>query len=411
MLLLSIIHSSLLIKREFLSLLILIVAFVCSGGGSYLKACQHCPKSESVTIKSDLTSTNLTTTPTPAYKHLMAIEFNTPKLNPKDQVYVASLDVPSEYKRLFVETQYHLNDVIGGYMNFNQIIYRKSGSNVDAQPVFDRLIAIKYSGYEDGYTVQEVQDRASCLTGSDPGGWGTKRTNPHSICIMDYEFLLDPHQVVSIGGTSALQAKLTIVDGIAHEYFHHFQRAHALDRGLDYQYGHSSVGAPTWWIEGAASLFNRLWTLQEYSNISELKGLQEEQVTQLINLPEHYTIFLKQVQGVISWDDRGIDADWYLSQSDERYDTMTPNCDVMLVAAYLAHLTSYQTLWIDIPQDYYELGFKGSFEKNTGMTLQAFYDCFNGFMHSRDPNESPPVGFFPTEPINTYADFWRIRSE
>ena len=83
----------------------------------------------------------------------------------------------------------------------------------------------------------------------------------------------------------------------------------------------------------------------------------------------------------------------------------------MFVAAYLAHLTSYQTLWIDIPQDYYELGFKDSFEKNTGMTLQAFYDCFNGFMHSRDPNESPPVGFFPTEPINTYADFWRIRSE
>jgi len=90
---------------------------------------------------------------------------------------------------------------------------------------------------------------------------------------------------------------------IAHEYFHHFQRAHALDRGLDYQYGPGSVGAPTWWIEGAASLFNRLWT------------------------------------------------------------------------------------------------------------LQAFYDSFNGFMHSRDPNESPPVGFFPTEPINTYADFWRIRSE
>ena len=169
------------VKREFLSLLILIVAFVCSGGGSYLKACQHCPKSEPVTIKSDLTSTSLTTTPTPAYKHLMAIEFNTPKLNPKDQVYIASLDVPSEYKKLFVETQYHLNDVIGGYMNFNQIIYRKSGSNVDAQPVFDRLIAIKYSGYEDGYTVQEVQDRASCLTGSDPGGWGTKRTNTHSI--------------------------------------------------------------------------------------------------------------------------------------------------------------------------------------------------------------------------------------
>ncbi len=133
------------------SLLILIVAFVCGCGGSNLRACQHGSKSESVPTKSDLTSANLTTAPTPAYKRLMAIEFNTPKLNPKDQVYIASLDIPSEYKRLFVETQYRLNDVIGGYMNFNQIIYRKSGSNVDAQPVFDRLIAIKYSGYEDGY--------------------------------------------------------------------------------------------------------------------------------------------------------------------------------------------------------------------------------------------------------------------
>ena len=45
-----------------------------------------------------------------------------------------------------------------------------------------------------------------------------------------------------------------------------------------------------------------------------------------------------------------------------------------MATAYLAYLTLYKTVWIDILRDYYELGFCGSFEKHVGMTKQVFYD-------------------------------------
>ena len=61
-------------------------------------------------------------------------------------------------------------------------------------------------------------------------------------------------------------------------------------------------------------------------------------------------------------------------------------------------------LWVDIPSDYYELGFERSFEKHTSMTLDEFYVKFNAFIREADPN-NPPEGFFPKEPIDSYVTF------
>ena len=38
---------------------------------------------------------------------------------------------------------------------------------------------------------------------------------------------------------------------------------------------------------------------------------------------------------------------------------------------------AYKTVWIDIPQDYYELGWWGAFEKHVGLTKQEFFDEYN----------------------------------
>jgi hypothetical protein len=89
--------------------------------------------------------------------------------------------------------------------------------------------------------------------------------------------------------------------------------------------------------------------------------------------------------------------------AEESYETM--RCFFGMANAYLAYLTSYQTLWVDIPMDIYELGFEKSFQKHTDMTLQEFYDQFNAFLSQGDPNDPPPAGFFPEDPIRDYVDF------
>ena len=68
---------------------------------------------------------------------------------------------------------------------------------------------------------------------------------------------------------------------LGHEYFHHYQRVHALDRGLDYQSDRNNpettVQAPRWWIEGAAVAFQNAWFRENWQSLPELKGLTLEQ--------------------------------------------------------------------------------------------------------------------------------------
>ena len=98
---------------------------------------------------------------------------------------------------------------------------------------------------------------------------------------------------------------------------------------------------------------------------------------------------------------------------DEENAIQPSGCDASLMAvAYMAHLTSWKTVWIDIPQDYYDLGFWGSFEKHIGMTNQEFYDAYNKLLRSGDIDDDPPEGWtFPEGPISAYADFWKIAPE
>ena len=83
----------------------------------------------------------------------------------------------------------------------------------------------------------------------------------------------------------------------------------------------------------------------------------------------------------------------------------------MMAAPYLASLTSWQTVWIDIPRDFYnlELGFWGAIEKHTGMDTQTFYDNFNAFLRSGDPEDDPPPGWQPQPgPFTNYVDFFDL---
>lgn len=369
-----------------------------------------------------------TATPTPmitAKGKLIGIGFNVPKLGSVREVnqeYVASLDIPSVHKERFLDIQSNLNGVLGGYPNYLYIAFNKKGTERDAQPVFDRLSTAKFSGYEDGYTVAELIDRQSCLTGSNQGKPRTSTTNPYSICIENLAFIENPFD----GPIEQLKnypekalGKLSL--HYAHEYFHHYQRVHALDRGLDYQADRNNpettVQAPTWWIEGAAVTFQNAWYKSNWQSLSFFKDKTWEDVRVSIadvTAPYIYKEIRGNIQGTSLKDELRGDCspDWYLTALEDTYKTASDCTASLMATAYIAFKTSYKTVWIDIPRDYYDLGFWGAFEKHVGMTKQEFFDDYNEFLRSGDPDDDPPAGWVPPEgPISAYADFLQIIPE
>ena len=85
------------------------------------------------------------------------------------QEYVASLDIPLEYRERFIEVQNNLNTVLGGYPNYVYIAFNPDGTEEDAQPVFARLAEATYSRYERGADTP-AEPRERCLSSHDPGG-------------------------------------------------------------------------------------------------------------------------------------------------------------------------------------------------------------------------------------------------
>ena len=205
---------------------------------------------------------------------------------------------------------------------------------------------------------------------------------------------------------------------LAHEYFHHYQRVHALDRGLDYQTDRdnpeTTVQAPTWWVEGAAVTFQNAWFRENWQSLPELKGLTLEQAlsTSIANETNPW-IYKENRRNIMGYGDSEVcSPDWYISSLDETYDTFS-GCDAAFMATpYLAYITSYKTVWIDIPQDYYDLGFWGALEKHAGMSKQEFYDSYNEFLRAGDPDDEPPDGWAPPENyISEVAEFLKIVPE
>ena len=75
----------------------------------------------------------------------------------------------------------------------------------------------------------------------------------------------------------------------------------------------------------------------------------------------------------------------------------------------ITNKASYKTACIDIPQDYYELGRWGAFEKHVGLTKQEFFDEYTQFLRSGNPEDEPPKGWSPPDgPIFEYANFFDI---
>ena len=332
---------------------------------------------------------------------------------PKDyfaQEIITSTDVPETYTQQYYEVQSNLNSIIGSYDKYKLFI---TTTNEFSQPVFDKL---KEVGWEHPLEInlhdngKYYLENAGCLTGS--GGLGTKVPDPYGLCIMDYEFIQYPH--FSREEAPPLSERQAIIyHGWAHEYFHHYQGAHARERSLgmttDCCGGRYHVNAPAWWVEGAAIIFPNLWLRHHWKDFSEFDGLEYMDVeVEMMNLDNFYIESKKEMQELKpSYDPNRKPCTEFTEKESSRE---TAYCNWAIFNAYLAYISSYQALWVGIPRDYHELGFDESFKKHIGMTIEEAYESYNEFMRSEDPDAIAPPGFFPKGPLTNYSDFFMINS-
>jgi hypothetical protein len=322
-------------------------------------------------------------------EHYINIGYGKPH-NEFAQEIVVSSDVPQEVVDEWYEIQQNLNETIGSYNRYVMLI---TTDNEHSQKVFDKLEEVHWHGplrIEDGHLVE-----AGCLTGS--GTWNVSPPDPYSLCIMDYEFIQYPHETREWSSPKP-ERQAVIYHGWGHEYFHRYQRAFYLDQNM----GGPDDDTPAWWIEGAAIVFPNIWLRNNWQNFSVFRGLSFSDVdVEGMDLERWYRDTKRAAQGVSHQGNRC--NDYVFGPAEESYETM--RCFLGMANAYLAYLTSFQTVWVSIPNDVYDLGFEKSFRKHTSMSLQEFYEKFNAFLRQGDPDDPPPPGFFTEGPITDYVDF------
>ena len=328
-----------------------------------------------------------------AASHLIDIGYNQPKINP-NQEYISGLDIPVFIEQEYREVMNSLNNIYGGYDRYFMFIYSKNSNQENTQPVFDRL---KEIGYWEGVDLTlDTEGWTGCLNGA---GYEKDPPEPYDVCIWDYEFMLNPHDWVTINGGTEAQAKAIVYSSYAHEYLHAVHRRYFLDKG-------GNMPAYMWWAEGVANIIPDLWLRNNWEKLSAFTGLTYEEVAEGVGggLNEKFKSERRHIMGLEGMPDTPPE-NYLLSSNDESYET-TSYWYIGTACAHLAYLKSYQTVLVSIPKDAYELGFEGSFIKHVGMTPQEFYDIHNTFMRQGDPNDDPPEGFYPEGDIKEYIDFW-----
>ena len=377
-------------KKHFLIFLILIIG--CSNSIEEATTVQDTTTTTVQDTTSEVDECSKKTSPDKC--HYVAVGYDRPQ-NEFAQEIVVATDVPQTIVDEYYEIQNMLNSIIGSYNRYVTVI---TTTNEFSQPIFDKLTEIHWDqelNIVDGYLIG-----AGCLTGS--GDWQVFPPDPYALCVMDYEFVEYPHDTRE-WNTPLPQRRAVLYHGWAHEYFHRYQRAYHYELNMG---NLDSIDTPVWWIEGAAILFPNIWLNQSWQEIELFKDLsfQEIQEAEGINLDLWYKSARKAAQGESYPDDRC--NNYMMNSLDSSYDT-SAFCFIGIANAYLAYLTSYETVWVDIPKDIYELSFQGSFEKHTNMTLEEFYDKFNSFMREGNSDDPPPLGFFPEKPISEIVDFFK----
>tara|TARA_Y100000590_G_scaffold257913_1_gene289608 strand:- start:136 stop:1074 length:939 start_codon:yes stop_codon:yes gene_type:complete len=308
--------------------------------------------------------------------------------------------------------------VLGGYDRFLYVIYDRTDPNEDVIATLRELgVTLEDStgpSTELVTAIDQIYETRGCLNGisvfGDPSG-----KSSWSFCNQPWDDYGDRHPC-------------GLFWGWGHEYFHHYQRAHRHDKSGSMPGEGTAIGfegrtsEPAWSGEGSANLFATLVSKEIFNDLTwaQENNLRAEEIANTSNECGRY-LFLdfdrtfqnvkRGAMGVPGFEE--VDGGFCLGMGPGEEYRNTSNCDAdnwLIVTAYLAYITSYQTVFVDLYEDMWALNFDGSFQKHVGMTKEQFYDSYNEFIRSGDPDDPPPSDFFPTEPLSELVDFWSIQS-
>ena len=340
-------------------------------------------------------------------EHLERIGVNVPKSDPQHWI-LFSESIPDDLVQQNAEIMDLVVGIVGGYDRYVHITYELDDPNTENLRILNEL------GVRNGtlQSINDVHEIRGCLAGFTAfERWDGK--HEYSFC-MQPNPLTDPVWENDRQNSTPDSFRYRTFNGWVHEYFHHYQKSYLFGRAMAMENDccglNDPIGAPAWWTEGSAMVFPDLFVREYFDELSYSKenGLSVDEMISgraplVINLSFEwiYTDAKRQAAGL----DPGCDV---VGPAEEYRDA--PKCSWFLMNVYLAYLTSYQTLWVGLLEDMWELGFDGSFEKHVGMTKEEFYDSYNAFMRSGDPDDPPPPGFFPDRPLAELVDFWSIQS-
>lgn len=345
---------------------------------------------------------------------------NVPKKNP-EMCILFSESIPNTYRVYQLDIMDKLIDYVGGYNRWVHIVYEPEDQGLEAVDALDKFDFFYDNNSEKVEpTLQFVHDNRSCLS-----GFGRKQErdlNHFNMCIQPNP-QNDPYweNDRNMFGDAFLMGHM---NGVAHEYYHHVQRAHSFEKALamanDCCGLNDPLDAPAWYVEGQAIVFPSLFMRDNFDELQIVKdyGLEgacngvpeagaattKEKFIGLAgcNLTQKYFYYRQEVIGESDWGEcRGF------TNKEEYRDTALCGGGWEMINFYIAYLTSFETLFIRFHEDIYDLRFPGTLKKHTGMNSEELYISFNNFILD---NPTPPEGFFPDEPLNELVDFWSINS-
>jgi len=357
---------------------------------------------------------------------------NIPKKDP-EFCLLWSDSIPENFREYQIEVMNKLIDYVGGYDRWVHVIYKNEADNTELLNALDQFgYFYDDNGNKQTPTIDIVYDRRSCLS-----GFGRNKDwtfNEFSFCNQPYPYSNPDEEfnrnfygeegfLLQVIGSFVHEYYLQVIGSFVHEYYHHVQTSHTFGRSNAMENDccglNNPVNAPAWYVEGQAQVFPTLFFIDNFNDFSFVKDFDGVGACENnpvanpgtkkgrfilgsgCNLVEKYNYLRNDIvnkQGECT----------EFTKLEEYRETGICNSDGwQMINFYLAYITSFDTLFINLHEDVYQLGFESSFEKHVGLSLDDFYKNFNQFIMD---NTVPPVGFFPTKPLNELVDFYSINS-
>ena len=371
-------------------------------------------------------------------EYLRCAGLNVPKREPEHYIlYSESDQLPATLDGDYKQIMGWMIEMGLGYDRYIHAIYDLEADNNELLTTLRELGLTTFNPEEDAVhggpiqTIEQLHDMKTCLGSLQPftsynSRYSRKKT--YSFCNQLNPYT-DPDRQFNRDNDKETFF-YSVARNYIHEYFHHTQIAHTLNRysgTSDDCCGHEdedAVEAPPFWVEGAADVFPDLFLWEKFPDMNHTvrngfergNGRYHEQGSPAVcqGLDTYLCDQNSRLYREKKEQHQQGGGKCYLGTRNgaDLYDgsIKQPQCNWTMAAWYLAYITSFQVMWVDITRDMWSLGFPGSFEKHVGMTVNEFADEFSSFFNTGSSDDPPPPGFFPDKPLSELVDFWELET-